>query len=81
MLQQLKPHLTEYLYTIPSFSSLYHQNLKKRQQRDKSLNTLQVMAVDQESGDATFATVVVEVLSEGQLSKDTLSHLLYWSLI
>lgn len=27
------------------------------------------MAVDQESGDATFATVVVEVLSEGQSSK------------
>ena len=27
------------------------------------------MAIDQESGDATFATVVVEVLSEGQSSK------------
>lgn len=27
------------------------------------------MAVDQESGDATFATVVVEVLPEGQTSK------------
>lgn len=31
------------------------------------------MAVDQESGDATFATVVVEVLSEGQSSKNTLT--------
>lgn len=31
------------------------------------------MAVDQESGDATFATVVVEVLSEGQPSKNTLT--------
>lgn len=30
------------------------------------------MAIDQESGDATFATVVVEVLSEGQSSKNTL---------
>lgn len=40
----------------------------------KSLNTLQVMAVDQEAGDATFATVLVEVLSEGQTSKDALSH-------
>lgn len=29
------------------------------------------MAVDQESGDATFATVVVEVLSEGQSSKNS----------
>lgn len=31
------------------------------------------MAVDQESGDATFANVVVEVLSEGQSSKNTLT--------
>lgn len=28
------------------------------------------MAVDQESGDATFTTVVVDVLSEGQSSKE-----------
>lgn len=32
------------------------------------------MAVDQESGDATFATVVVEVLPEGQPSKVTHLH-------
>lgn len=31
---------------------------------------LQVMAVDQESGDATFTTVVVDVLSEGQAGKN-----------
>lgn len=31
------------------------------------------MAVDRESGDATFATVVVEVLSEGQSSEPTLT--------
>lgn len=30
------------------------------------------MAVDQESGDAAFATVLVEVLSEGQTSKTAL---------
>lgn len=29
------------------------------------------MAVDQESGDATFTTVVVDVLSEGQAGKNT----------
>lgn len=29
------------------------------------------MAIDQESGEATFATVVVEVLSEGQSGKET----------
>lgn len=40
----------------------------------KSQNALQVTAIDQESGDATFATVVVEVLSEGQSSKDAHSH-------
>lgn len=34
------------------------------------------MAIDQDSGDATFATVVVEVLFEGQSSKDTLLHTL-----
>lgn len=33
----------------------------------------QVMAVDQESGDAAFASVVVEVLAEGQLGMETLS--------
>lgn len=32
------------------------------------------MAVDQESGDATFTTVVVDVLSEGQSSKDKILH-------
>lgn len=39
--------------------------------------------MDQESGDATFATVVVEVLSEGQSSKDTLLHtgIHYWLLV
>lgn len=31
------------------------------------------MAVDEESGEATFATVVVEVLEEGQLGMETLS--------
>lgn len=41
------------------------------------------MAIDQESGDATFATVVVEVLTEGQLSKDTQihSHIHIWLLM
>ncbi|XP_029951723.1 uncharacterized protein LOC115391591 [Salarias fasciatus] len=34
--------------------------------KPKQKHILEVMAVDQESGDATFATVVVEVLSEGQ---------------
>lgn len=32
------------------------------------------MAIDQESGDATSATVVVEVLNEGQSSKDLQIH-------
>lgn len=40
----------------------------------KKVLILQVMAVDQESGDATFTTVVVDVLSEGQLSKDKILH-------
>lgn len=35
---------------------------------------LQVMAVDQESGDAAFAIVVVEVLAEGQLGTETPSR-------
>lgn len=35
---------------------------------------LQVMAVDQESGDTTFTTVVVDVLSEEQSSKDKILH-------
>ncbi|XP_069018452.1 cadherin-related family member 5 [Embiotoca jacksoni] len=39
---------------------------KTSQLRPKQKHVLEVMAVDQESGDATFATVVVEVLSEGQ---------------
>uniref|UniRef100_A0A3P9LP17 Cadherin-related family member 5 n=1 Tax=Oryzias latipes TaxID=8090 RepID=A0A3P9LP17_ORYLA len=34
--------------------------------KPKQKHVLEIMAVDQESGDATFATVVVEVLSEGQ---------------
>ncbi|XP_029378360.1 cadherin-related family member 5 [Echeneis naucrates] len=36
------------------------------QLKAKQKHTLEVMAVDQESGDATFTTVVVEVLSKGQ---------------
>lgn len=32
------------------------------------------MAVDQESGDAAFAIVVVEVLAEGQLGTETPSR-------
>lgn len=40
----------------------------------KIQHTLQVTAIDQESGDATSATVVVEVLTEGQPSKDTQIH-------
>ncbi|XP_068168464.1 cadherin-related family member 5 [Antennarius striatus] len=36
------------------------------QLKPKQNHVLEVMAVDQESGDATFATVVVEVLAEGQ---------------
>ncbi|XP_036068314.1 uncharacterized protein LOC118598871 isoform X2 [Oryzias melastigma] len=34
--------------------------------KPKQKHVLEIMAVDQESGDATFATVVVEVLPEGQ---------------
>ncbi|XP_042267952.1 cadherin-related family member 5 isoform X1 [Thunnus maccoyii] len=34
--------------------------------KPKQKHFLEIMAIDQESGDATFATVVVEVLSEGQ---------------
>ncbi|XP_056242605.1 cadherin-related family member 5 [Seriola aureovittata] len=34
--------------------------------KPKQKHTLEVTAIDQESGDATFTTVVVEVLSEGQ---------------
>lgn len=40
---------------------------------------LQVMAVDHESGDAAFAVVVVEVLAEGQLGKET-SHSEWWQI-
>ncbi|KAI3371378.1 hypothetical protein L3Q82_023975, partial [Scortum barcoo] len=36
------------------------------QLKPKQEHILEVMAIDQDSGDATFATVVVEVLSEGQ---------------
>ena len=44
-------------------------------------NTSQVTAVDQESGDVTFATVVVEVLPEGQSSKVALLHTRCWLLM
>ncbi|KAM9854758.1 uncharacterized protein ACBR49_003291 [Aulostomus maculatus] len=37
------------------------------QLKPKQKHVLEVMAVDQESGDTTFANIVVEVLSEGQL--------------
>ncbi|KAL7402387.1 hypothetical protein ABVT39_014271 [Epinephelus coioides] len=39
---------------------------RTNQLKPKQKHVLEVTAVDQESGDATFATVVVEVLSEGQ---------------
>ncbi|KAM9351987.1 cadherin-related family member 5 [Symphorus nematophorus] len=39
---------------------------RTNQLKPKQKHVLEVMAVDQESGDSTFATVVVEVLSEGQ---------------
>lgn len=39
---------------------------KTSELKPKQKHVLEVMAVDQESGDATFATVVVEVLPEGQ---------------
>lgn len=41
---------------------------------------LQVMAVDQESGEAAFAIVVVEVLAEGQLGTETPSHPESWQI-
>lgn len=41
---------------------------------------LQVMAVDQESGDAAFASVVVEVLAEGQLGMETQSRAELWQV-
>lgn len=41
---------------------------------------LQVMAVDEESGEATFASVVVEVLAEGQLGMETLSGAVLWQV-
>lgn len=41
---------------------------------------LQVMAVDQESGDSAFANVVVEVLAEGQLGMETLSCAVLWQV-
>lgn len=41
---------------------------------------LQVMAVDQESGDAAFAIVLVEVLAEGQLGTETLSCAARWQI-
>lgn len=41
---------------------------------------LQVMAVDQESGDAAFASVVVEVLAEDQLGMETLSRPVLWQV-
>ncbi|XP_036963550.1 cadherin-related family member 5 [Acanthopagrus latus] len=39
---------------------------RTNQLKPKQKHVLEVMAIDQESGEATFATVVVEVLSEGQ---------------
>ncbi|XP_070764295.1 cadherin-related family member 5 [Enoplosus armatus] len=39
---------------------------KSDQLKPKQKHVLEVMAIDQESGDVTFATIVVEVLSEGQ---------------
>lgn len=51
-----RDHITDFSYLKPATTNQ---------------NPLQVMAVDQESGEATFATVVVEVLSEGQSGKDT----------
>ncbi|XP_029008236.1 uncharacterized protein LOC114856732 [Betta splendens] len=39
---------------------------RNSQLRPKQKHILQVMAIDEESGDATSATVVVEVLTEGQ---------------
>ncbi|XP_059190832.1 cadherin-related family member 5 [Centropristis striata] len=39
---------------------------RTNQLQPKQKHILEVIATDQESGDATFATVVVEVLSEGQ---------------
>lgn len=41
---------------------------------------LQVMAVDQESGDAAFAVVVVEVLTEDQLGTETPSRSEWWQI-
>lgn len=38
------------------------------------------MAVDQESGDAAFAIVVVEVLAEGQLGTETPSRPERWQI-
>lgn len=40
----------------------------------------QVMAVDEESGEAAFASVVVEVLAEGQLGTETLSGAVLWKV-
>ena len=65
---------------------VFHQNLvintDKKDDVINSQNTLQVAAIDKESGDATFTTVVIEVLSEGQSSKNTHSdaHIRYWLL-
>ncbi|XP_041794580.1 cadherin-related family member 5 [Chelmon rostratus] len=39
---------------------------RTNQLKAKQKHVLEVMAIDKESGDATYATVVVEVLSEGQ---------------
>lgn len=41
---------------------------------------LQVMAVDQESGETVFANVVVEVLAEGQLGMETLAGAGLWQV-
>ncbi|KAF7658771.1 hypothetical protein LDENG_00008130 [Lucifuga dentata] len=55
-----------------NYKDIYHvtqQGLviaRASQLKPKQKHILEVMAVDQESGDATFATIVVEVLPEGQ---------------
>lgn len=38
------------------------------------------MAEDQDSGDAAFASVLVDVLAEGQLGMEALSCALLWQL-
>ncbi|XP_026221517.1 cadherin-related family member 5 isoform X2 [Anabas testudineus] len=54
-------HTDIYQVTREGFLITRTSQLKPRQK-----HVLEVMATDQESGDATYATVVVEVLTEGQ---------------